>query len=419
LPTRLVDFLTISKVMHSIATLQTLPTDILLEILALSSSLSELRNLILTHPSIYAAFDTRRRLLVRNAYHRSLYPRLFHTTTPSAVAAEIAVTSQRPGVDRIISREDTWIRHYAKITHNVDRVALREALWPFLNRRLPDQAASTWAKELLLAYRTAGLQDDALAFATRTVAAVIAHKKGLKKDAQELVRSVVRLYGSTGRAEEAIAVYEAMCKKLNPRSPDHDIWSKDLIVALRKNGADREVVLKLLLDRWELYCNTFGAGSPTALDWARHVVKEYQDAHNEVAALQFHEKVRKLLVPRTVDYVAWSRQHIHMLQRQQRSTEALATTEEVWRTLRPESTGYLAWTSQLCDMYDTLYRYDKTTATYEAAWSAINAELVPNPKDTKWKHHARGAGAALCKAYRQENRLEEALAIEVRCQELR
>lgn len=398
--------------------LQTLPADILYDLLVLSSSLSEVRNLILTHPAIYSAFNARRRLIIRDVYCFTLYPRLFHTTTPRAVAAEIAVTSQRPTVDRILSAQDTWIRHYVKITHDIDRVALREALWMFLRQRLPDNTASAWAKELLLAYRTAGLQTDALAFATRTVTDVMVHEKGLKREAQELVRSVVRLYESVGRVEDAIALRDAMCKKLNPRSPEHDIWSKELLTALKKDRADVDAVLKLLLNRWELYQNTLGAGSPKALDWARSVVKAYQDAHNDTAALQFHGKVRNLLVRTTADYIAWSRQHIHMLQRQQRSAEALAATEEVWRTLHPESTGYRAWTSQLCDMYDALYQYEKTTATYEAVWNAINAELVPNPNDVKWRYDARGAGAALYKAYRRENRLDEALAIQMRCEEL-
>jgi hypothetical protein len=379
--------------------LHTLHSDILYELLITCWELVSLRRLILTHPALHHAFNQRRRLILRTVFQTQNNVRSSHRLHEQELAAAH--------------------QYILRITASsaIDRVALREALWPELKRLMPAKLPSKWATALLACYHQAGLQDDALLFAKDTISIVLAASQPLYSEQRTLARAVIRTYTAVKLSQEAIELEETILRHLNPRLPEHSVWAKQLINTYRNNGHDQRT-LCLQLDCWELYKSVVGSGSEVALDWARSIVRSYQLKGEDGKAIKFHQTIWSLLDPTTAQYVAWSRQLIQMHQKSNQPDEALVVTEEVCRHLRPDITGYRAWAAQLSEQYDTLGKPGDALAVIEAAWTGIAAHLARFPKDVAWRYRARGAGLMLAKAYRRHQRTEDANALEAKCKDL-
>jgi hypothetical protein len=370
--------------------LHTLHGDVLHGILLLSPDLSSLHNLVLTHPAIYQTFNARRRLILRTVFK-----------------------TEASGGPKNMMTLDTFLAQLLVI-NPVDSVALREALWPRLEPLLPASLPSRWATALLACYHTANLKDDALAFTKRVTAQLlkptVPQVKPLTREARTFAWSAIRTYVSANLAQDALQFQESFLCRLDPRSPEHSVWAKELVAKYRTIKGP-EQALQLQRSNWELYQTVLGPNSDITLDWARSIVSEHQSAGHHQEAILFHQQVRNSLDPTTAQYVAWSRQQIKMLQKANRNDEALLVTEDVWRHLHPDSAGYRAWTAQLSEQYEAAGRADAAVAVCEAAWTAIKTFLDRLPNDEARKYRAQGALLMLAKAYRRNNREEDAKSL--------
>ncbi|KAH7078584.1 hypothetical protein FB567DRAFT_534238 [Paraphoma chrysanthemicola] len=383
----------------AVANLHTLDSDILFEILTACDNLVTLRNLILTHPVLYHTFNNRRRLILRTVLRTQYHVHFL----------------RRPHEHKFGETHSSIL--LIKTSNVIDRVALREAPWPELKRLMPEVLSCKWASWLLGSYNQAGLQDEALLLARESIRIMLAKCKILVSEQSALARAVIRTYTTANLQEEALELDEAILQHLSPRQPDYSVWAKQLITTYQKTGHD-DKILPLQLKCWETCKTCAGAASDYALDWARSIIRGYQLKGEDAQAIAFQETVRTLLDPRTPQYIAWSRQLIQMHQKSNQPAEALAVTQSVWRHLGPETKGYRPWTAQLSEQYDTLGRPDDALAVVEAAWTAIGVYLARFPNDIAWKYQARGAGLMLAKAYRRHQRIDEAIALEVKCKAL-
>ncbi|KAH7079282.1 hypothetical protein BKA63DRAFT_262789 [Paraphoma chrysanthemicola] len=383
----------------AVANLYTLDSDILFEILTTCEDLVTLRHLILTHPVLYHTFNRRRRLILRTVFRTQ----------------NNALSSHRPNERKFVAAHESILR--IKASNAIDRVAFREAPWLELKRLMPGGLSCKWATSLLGCYNQAGLQDEALMLARESISILLAKSRSLSPEQSALARAVIRTFTAAKLHQEAMELDETILQHLNPRQPDFSVWAKQLITTYQKNGHD-EKIYPLQLQCWETCRTEAGPGSDSALDWARSIIRGYQLKGEDALAIEFQETVRALLDPRTPQYIAWSRQLIQMHQKSNQPAEALAVTQSVWRHLGPETKGYRPWTAQLSEQYDTLGRPNDALAVVEAAWTAIGTYLARYPNDIAWKYQARGAGLLLAKAYRRHQRIEEANALEAKCNAL-
>ena len=373
------------------ANLHTLDGDILYELLATCCDLVSLRCLILTHPALYHAFNHRRRLILRTVF-----------TTQNHVRP-----SHRPS-EREVSVAHQYILRITPTSSTMDRVALREALWPGAKR------TCQYAIDLLSCYHQAGLKEEALLFARDTIRIVLATSQPLRSEQRTLAKCVIRTYTAAKLPQEAMDVGEKVLQRLDPRSPEHTIWAKQLINTYRNRGQDEKVLL-LQLDCWKLCRKLAGPGSHVALEWARSIIRDYELKGEHGKAIEFHRRVRGHLDPTTAQYVAWSRQLIQMHQRCNQHGEALVVMEEVWHHLRPDTTGYRAWARQLSEVYYALGRREDGLIIMEAVWTGIAAHSARFPNDMGWRYKARGAALMLAKSYRRHERTGDANALEAKC----
>ena len=304
------------------------------------------------------------------------------------------------------------------VSNPIDGVALREALWPIFEPLLPASLPSRWATALLACYHAASLKDDALAFTKRATAQMLKYTLPPTREVRALAWAAIRTYVAANLSQDALQFQESFLHRLDPRSPEHNLWAKELVARYRTVKGP-EQALQLQRSNWELYQTALGPNSDITLDWARSIVSEHQSAGDRQEAILFHRQVRRSLDPTTAQYVAWSRQQIKMLQKLNQNDEALLVIEDVWRHLRPDSAGYRAWTAQLSEQYEAAGRADAAVAVCEAAWTAINTFLDRLPNDNAWKYHAHGAALMLAKAYRRNNRIEDAGSIEAMSESLR
>jgi hypothetical protein len=370
------------------ANLHTLDSDVLCELLTSCSDLTTLRCLIATHTTVYHAFSSRRRLILRF---------VFRNQSPVLATAKDIIKN--------------------KCNNPLDCVAFRESLWPRISRSWPSQTTVEWATALLGTYHKAGLKEDAISFAKRSTILLMNPEERLTLSVRTFARAIIRTYIAAEMYGESIALQEAVRQRLDPKQPEHSVWCKESVATFRKIG-ESERVLQLQQEFWEVYKTRVGPGSDVALDWARTIVKEFLGRGKDKEALQFHQKVRGELDTTTAPYIAWSRQLIHMLQRDKKDAEALAVTEEVWRHLSPETVGYRAWTKQVSDQYENMGLPEEAIVVCEASWTAATERLTRYPKDNAWKYAARGAGLALAKIYRRHGRHEMASSVEETCKEL-
>ncbi|KAF2204587.1 hypothetical protein GQ43DRAFT_437822 [Delitschia confertaspora ATCC 74209] len=383
----------------AVSNLHTLHHDLLFEVLTHCPDLTTLRCCILTHPNLWHAFSTSRRLILRLVFRNQFTgssPRRTKDLVSSVHAAEYYITR--------------FIHRRSEGTNWFDCVAFQEGLWPLLEPLLPEKLSLEWAKNMLTAYQKAELRDDALCLVKRTIGLIMKSPGQLSWEARAFARTAVRTYISAKLLQETIALQEAVRQRFHPWQAEHTLWSKDLI-ATHRNAGDDDRVLQLQISCWELYKTALGPDNDATLNWARAIVREYQRRGQEQEALAFHRKVRSMLDPRAAPSIAWSRQLIHMLQRQKKHAEALAITEDVWQHLNPESAGYRAWAGQLSEQYEAMGRPEDAIAVWEAAWIAITAQLTRKPNDNSWKYHARGAGLSLAKVYQRNRHLDEASAV--------
>ncbi|KAF2131198.1 hypothetical protein P153DRAFT_355953 [Dothidotthia symphoricarpi CBS 119687] len=381
------------------ANLHTLDSDILFGLLATSTDLVSLRCLILSHRALYHAFNDSRRLILRTVFKTQ------NNVHPLRRLNERDITAAEKYINRLTS------------INAIDRVALREALWPALERTIPAKTPSKWATTLLACYNKAELRDDALSFAKRTMGLILASPQPLHTEHRIFARAVIRTYMAAKMPDEAIELEETILRHLAPRSPDHSIWAKQLLVTYQDTG-HAEKILPLQLASWELYRQSVGSGSEVALDWARSITRGYQLKGEHEKAIEFHQTVWNCLDPTTQQYVAWSRQLIHWLQKSNQHGEALVVTEQVWHHLQPNARGYRPWAAQLADQYEAAGRPEMAVAVSEAVWAEVLACLTRFPNDASWKYQARGAGLKLARAYRLNQRGDEATALEAKCREI-
>jgi hypothetical protein len=258
------------------ANLHTLDSDILYELLITCSELVSLKRLILTHPILYHVFNRRRRLILKAVFKTQHDVR----------------QSRRPWAE--LSGTDQYIRRLDSISA-IDRVALREALWPQIGRRMLPQVRK-WATALLACYHQAGLENDAITFARKAIDIVRSEPLSCTFEERTLLKAVIRTYKTAKLPGEAMELEEFVLPQIHPRlvahsgadtavMPRHRIngrqknprllaysnWAKQLINTYSDNGHNQKA-LSLQLHCWELYKDEFGPESEVALDWARSIV---------------------------------------------------------------------------------------------------------------------------------------------------
>jgi hypothetical protein len=377
--------------------LLTLDNDILFEILVTCPNLTTLRSLIITHSALYHAFNNRRRLILRHVFRSQNIPRGSRLFSDQDIITANAYILQLECIDP------------------VDSVALREGLWPDIERLVPDKDVSLWATATLACYHRAGLINDALSFAHKA-AGILKTKASLRyPETLKFMKAAIQTYTGLNLLQDAIDLQESSLKDINVLSPYHSTWSKELVSKYIMKG-DTNYARQLQRDTWELYAKS-GSGSPLALEWARMIVRDYQLQNQHLDALAFHRTVQRNLNPTSAPYIAWSRQYIKMAENSEQSEEVLSVTEEVWRQLDCSSSGYYAWTSQLSQTYDNMKRPGDAIMVCENAWEAIRQRLARNSKDRIWKYRTKLYGLLLAKVYRQHGRIEDATAVEARCSE--
>jgi hypothetical protein len=378
--------------------LHTLHSDILHEVLALSPDLTTLRCLIGTHPAIYRAFLSRRRLILKIVFRKQ--------------------TNFRPSNRSFDSTEaDKFVARIEKLDPAAG-VAFRESIWPALQKHLQSNQTLRWAIALLATYQNAGLNEEELFFARRVMGLILDLAWIPASDAYNFAKAVIRTYLAAGLIHDAIEIQELIRRRTHVLSRQHSRWSKELIVSYRKFGHE-ERILPLQLENWDSYKIATGPENEVTLEWARAAVCEYKNQGKDREALQFWQTVRSSLTPTCPPYIAWSRYMMHMYKRQKQDAEALTVVEEVWRNISPEVTGYRAWAAQLSEQYESAGRSDDAIAVCEAAWTAINERLMAQPHSRDWNYQTRGAGLLLSKVYRRHERCEEARAVEARCHDIR
>ncbi|KAF1956836.1 hypothetical protein CC80DRAFT_492328 [Byssothecium circinans] len=380
--------------------LHTLDSDVLFELLTSCPDLTTLHSLISTHSTLYHAFNNHRRLILKRVFltqHLLTHPRIDHART--------------------ITNAATYISKLKNIGP-ADSATLRETLWPDIETHAGSRQVSKWGAGLLSCYQRAELTTEALALvkkATRLLMRQTA-KEFRHIETKKFFESAFITYMKAGQLQEAIALQESALQYINPRSPVHAVWSKELVAKYIANNEPARA-RKLQQDTWDLYA-AISPNSIMALDWARLLVREVQSAGHHEEALAFHQKVRRSLDPTKNHYIAWSRQHILMAQKLGKEDEALATIEEVWRRLRPDSTGYYAWTAQLSKAFEDMGRIADAIGVFESAWEANGAVLARNPKDELWRYRTRLTGLQLARVYRRYEREGDAGAIEKSCEDL-
>jgi tetratricopeptide (TPR) repeat protein len=378
--------------------LHTIDSDVLYNILVLSPNLDDLRNLICTHPAIHHVFLSRRRLILRRVYGKQfrMHPRGAYWYLKKA---EEFIASIEP--------RDV-----------IAAVAFREAIWRFVGKLIHTKQTLRWATSLLNAYHEAELKDEELAFAQRIMAAILNSPRDFEFEVYGFARTVFRTYAIAGLKQEIVDTRQRIRDRIDARSLQHSMWSKELVASYKKLGY-KDRILPLHLETWELYKDAIGAESEVTLEWARAAVCIFKEQGRHEEALQFWQTVRCSLDPASARYIAWSRHMMHMYKRQNRNAEALTVTAEVWRNIQPEVTGYRAWTAQLSEQYEAAGRSNDAIAVCESAWTAINQRLEHEPNSDDWKFQLRGAGFMLANAYRRHGRVGEADAVEERCDQVR
>jgi tetratricopeptide (TPR) repeat protein len=378
--------------------LHTLDSDVLHHILILCPNLTDLRNLICTHPAIHDAFSGRRRLILRLVYKNQF--------------------KMHPlGTYWYLKKADDFITPVEQ-RDPVAGVAFRECIWPLVEKPIHSKQTLRWATYLLSAYHQAELKNEEMLFARRIMSSILGSPRSFEFEVYGFARAAIRTHLAAGLNEDAVTIQERIRQRIEPRSPEHSRWSKELVASYKKMGYD-ERIIPLHLENWELYKNTMGPGADVTLEWARAAVGKYKEQGKNEDALQFWQTARRSLDPASTPYIAWSRYMMHMYKRQRQDSEALRVTEEVWRNIQPEVTGYRAWTAQLSDQYESAGRGDDAIAVCESAWRAIDERLKLQPISGEWKYQLRGACLMLAKVYRRHGRLEEADAVEARCSEIR
>ncbi|KAF2656571.1 hypothetical protein K491DRAFT_691806 [Lophiostoma macrostomum CBS 122681] len=397
--------------------LHNLDSDTLFELLTLCPDLATLRCLIQTHRSIYQAFTSRRRLVLRIVFGNQF--------AAKALGPYEAIKSATLPIQ--------LYSHKIGSSNPIDIVAFRESLWPDIEHLLKDGPVMVWATALLVAFQAASLADDALTFSKRITNIFMRDKRRrLGPYASAFFRAAVKTHHLAGLEEDAMRLQEWVLHRLlvvrigpdghshldKRNIPEHSRWAKDLADAYRRAGCtDRLNTFQL--ESWELYRMIIGPNSDVSLDWARALVMAYQSSGRNEDALEFHARVRQTLDPSKPQFLAWSRQLIRMYQRQHREAEALIVMRDVWNQLNPESKGYRAWTTQLSDAYEGDGRPEDAVMVCEEAWRVISARLEENPKVPAWQYQAIGAGLSLVRAYEKHGRFGDAKVVEATCNELR
>ena len=267
---------------------------------------------------------------------------------------------------------------------------------------------------MLSAYHTANLKEEALDFASRTIRAVQdGYKPEFQRDIRTFALAVVRKFSNAGRFAEALEVQRGLRERLVPQAPDHSAWSHDILGTYLKIG-DTAAAMQFRFDTWDLYRTALGAGSATAMDWARMIVRQYQIEGDDDAAIEFHSRVRGLLDPTTSTYISWARQLVRMYHQQQREADELAVIEDVWRHLNLNSHGYRAWTTELASKYQKMGQKDKAVLVLETVYTAIRERMESQTgrPDEIWKYHERGIAFSLTQAYKQNGRPDLAIPLQ-------
>ena len=180
------------------ANLHTLDNDILHDLLSYCPDLVSLRNLVLTHPNFCYAFNDRRRLLLRTVFRTQ----------------KVLSPNSRKNKQQVAFADAFILRIHS--TNPIDNVAVREALWPELERQLPAASSSIWATALLTSYQKAQLTSDALLFAKRSMERILKTTRPLNLETCTFAKAVVRTYMAAKLSEKALELQEIVLKSSGP-----------------------------------------------------------------------------------------------------------------------------------------------------------------------------------------------------------
>lgn len=280
----------------------TLHEDILYELLIRCRDLISLKRLIFTHPEMYHAFNNRRRLVLRAVFR-----------TQSTVRIRYCDDKL------VLVRADRYLSRMLPCSA-IDRVALREALWPTVKQLLPSMVSCQWAIALLTRYHQAGLKHNQLMFAKEAAHTMLSASLPLHFEQRTLLRVIARTYASSDTPEEAIELDAAILQRLDPQLQAHRIWIEDFMQTYRNNRNNKKG-LDLQLKCWQLCRDTLGLGSKVALDCAQSLICSYHLSGEPKKAIELCRFVQGSISPKTPGYTAWMRKLMDMLYKASQDSE--------------------------------------------------------------------------------------------------
>ncbi|EUC46838.1 hypothetical protein COCMIDRAFT_91848 [Bipolaris oryzae ATCC 44560] len=281
----------------------TLPDDILYELLIKCRDLISLKRLILTHPVIYRAFNSCRRLILRAVFKIQSIVRLKpYTNEHYLVKADRYISCMLP-------------------CNAVDRVALREALWPLVKQSMPSVVSCQWALALLARYHQAGLEHNELMCAKEAARTMLSTSLPMHFAQRILFRAIARTYAASDTPEEVVELDAVILQQLDLQLQAHRIWVKDFMHTYRNIRNDQKG-LDLQLRCWQFCRDTLGPGNKISLYCAGSLVCSYQLRGEHDKAFEFCRFVWGFLSPSTPGYTAWLRKSMDMFYKASQNNEA-------------------------------------------------------------------------------------------------
>ncbi|CAI6339222.1 unnamed protein product [Periconia digitata] len=390
--------------------LHTLNSDILCDIILSCSTLSDLYNLIRTHPRLYRSFNDRRRLILKT---------VFRTQHQDADIGGKGWESRRyqDGVDLYLKK--------LKCKNPIDQVALREALWPQYQRTIPSERSFKWAASLLSWYQKTGLHQDALSLADKALKKTIRKPTYATFETQEFLKTVATLYASWNRIPELTRLLQSTINRLQPNSRNQISWIKQLATVYR-NAQDHsdgptastyaEQRLELLRVTWETCSQALGPGNEDAKYFARELTSEYRARGDDGAITPIYLAVRDAMARGSPEYLAWSRFVIQQHRKNADDAAVLRVLEEVWLTVRNGVKGYRVWADELSRQYEAMGRWEDALGVWEFVWSGVEVKLKRRFDNQASKYDGKGTALMLIKLYRRYGKMDEARKVEDTCE---
>jgi hypothetical protein len=293
-----------------------------------------------SHKLLHQAFLSRRKLILGHVFETQI---LSQSPIPPFPPATIQNAN-------IIIAKCTGSRTQAGVE---DAVAFQEALWPHIAISLPSTQSIRWAQSLIHNYGSLNRNSEALTFAESTWKLLSAKDCGLTESGskpsvaiQHFARGLVTRLWSELKFDLAIDIQKQLHSRFSLRDLEFSTWGQDIVKSYRSLNRTQDAI-DFEKRIYQFSIRHTGRSSKTTLEWARHLVREYTLAGDDVSALNLQGEVLRDMRPSTNEYVAWARQLITMPKRSNQHKQALAVKADVFRRLTRGDKVYYDWACEV------------------------------------------------------------------------